>query len=270
MKTKVGIGVTTYEDIRSPSFGLAIYDALIASSLKLAPYRIDVIGEKFEVGSAQDFASHWCSQRRLVISPKYGIAPSYHQPMEFGADWRTKGALSGTGRVFFAGRDSNGASTLTLQHNYVTNVDWRGLFLRVIDLIKPAHANLHIFTERELELAGEGRFAFRAPIAGEPFFTAWKSSLGDWRVPDSWDVAERRRYRFLPCLAWGNYLGAEFSGRFNQKRLLERSIMPVRIGNGILFHVTENLKDVIDQPGYFECEREKLYSAFADDFFRPN
>lgn len=270
MKPKVGIGVTTYEDIRSPNFGLALYEALVASSPRLAPYRIDVIGDKYDVDSAQDFASHWCSERRLVIRPKYGIAPTYHQPSDIGADWRTKGPLSGNGHVFFSGRDPNGASTLTLQHNYAANVDWRRLFLRLIDLIKPAHANLHIFTERELELAGEGRFAFRTPVAGEIFFTAWKSSLGEWRGPDPWEVAERRKYRFLPGLAWGNYLGDEFFGRFDRKLLIERSGMSVESKNGILFQITAKLNDVIDQPGFFESKRVNLQNVFAADFFRSD
>lgn len=270
MKSKVGIGVTTYEDIRSPDFGFALYEALVASSPKLVPYRIDVISEKYEVGGPQDFASHWCSERRLVVRPKYGIAPSYNAPSEFGADWRTKGTLSGGGDVFFGGRDPNGASTLTLQHNYTANVSWLALFRRLVELFKPAHANLHIFTERELELAGEGRFAFRAPIAGEGVFTAWKSRLGDWRGPDPWEVAERRRYRFLPDLAWGNYLGDEFSGQFERSLLLKGASAATELNKGIMFQVTAKLSDVINQPNVFERERAKLRTAFADGFFRSD
>lgn len=270
MKPKVGIGITTYEDIRSINYGLSFYDALVASSTRLAPYRIHVIGEKYDVDNAQDFALHWRSERRLVIQPKYGIAATYHEPVDIGADWRTRGALSGNGQVCFSGRDPHGDSTLTLQHNYAANVDWRGLFVQLIDLMKPAHANLHIFTERELELAGEGRFAFRAPVAGEACFVAWKSSLGDWRLPDPWEVAERRRYRFLPSLAWGNYLGDEFSGRFDRNLVIDRSSAPTELNNGLLFQVTENLSDVINRPIFFESERENIQGAFANDFFRSD
>lgn len=270
MKSKVGIGVTTYEDIRSPDFGFALYETLVASSPKLAPYRVEVIGDKYEVGDPRDFAYHWCSERRLVVRPKYGVAPSYNAPSVFGADWSTKGTLSGGGNVFFGGRDPNEASTLTLQHNYVAGVGWQELFRRLVELFKPAHANLHIFTERELALAGEGRFAFRAPIAGEGSFTAWKSRLGDWRGPDPWEIAERRQYRFLPELAWGNYLGNEFSGRFDRSLLLESSSGPAELNKGILFQVTEKLSDVIDRPSFFEGERARLRTVFADGFFRSD
>lgn len=270
MKSKVGIGITTYEDIRSPDFGYALYEALVAISPKLAPYRLDVITAKYEVGGPDDFATHWCSELRLIVSPKHGVAPSYNAPSEFGAEWRTKGTLSGSGDVFFGGRDPNEPSTITLQHNYVPKVNWEALFRNLVELFKPAHANLHIFSERELELAGEGRFAFRAPITGERAFTHWKSKTGDWRGPDPWQVTERRRYRFLPELAWGNYLGDEFSGRFDRQALLETSASTTELNNGILFQITENLSDVVDRYSFFEKERAMLRTLFADDFFRSD
>jgi hypothetical protein len=270
MKPKVGIGITTYEDIRSRDFGLAVYEALYATSAKLAPYRIEVIGDKHEVAGAQDFASHWCTELRLVLRPKHGVAPSYTPPSDFGADWRTKGVLSGDGNVFFGGRDPNAPSTLIIQHNFATNLAWEGLFLRLVKLLKPAHANLHVFTKRELELAREGAFAFRNPIAGEGNFTSWVSPLGTMRGPDPWEVDERRRYRFLPDLAWGNFLGPEFSGRFDQETLLGRPDLAEELGGGILLHVTENLSDVVKRPAFFESERSKLRLAFADDFFRSD
>ena len=195
MKQKVGIGLTTYEDIRSPELAFEFYQALIASSPKLAPYRVDVIGERFDVEDAEGFASHWCNERRLVLRPKYGIAPSYTPPSDFGADWRTKGSLSGSGRVFFGSYDPNDPNILILEHNYAASVYWKGLFMRLVRMFRPAHANLHIFTKRELELAGEGRFAFREPITGEGAFTHWKTVSGAWHGPDRWQVAERRRKR---------------------------------------------------------------------------
>ena len=270
MKSKVGIGITTYEDIRSRDFGAALYEALVAASPKLAPYRIEVIGYKYGVTSVQDFVPHWSTEIRLVVRPKYGVSPSYTPPSDFGASWRTKGALSGDGRAFFGGRDPNSPATLILRHNFAANVDWKELFRRLVEIFKPAHANLHLFTDRELELAGEGSFAFRAPIAGEGAFTSWKSTLGNIRGPDPWEVAERRRYRFLPDLAWGNYFGSEFSERFDRARLLGSSDGAKELGNGILLHITEKLSDVAKQPDFFEGERAKLRKAFADDFFRSD
>ena len=119
---KVGIGLTTYRDIRSPDFGLAFYNAIVACSPKLSPFRVDVVGEKHEVGSSSDFASHWCSELRLLVRPKYGVAPSYTAPSDFGAHWRTKGSLSGGGNVFFGGSDPNSPCTLVLEHNYAAKL----------------------------------------------------------------------------------------------------------------------------------------------------
>lgn len=270
MILKVGIGLTTYEDVRSHDFGLAFYNALVECSPKLAPYRVDVINEKYDVEGAVDFASRWCSERRLVVRAKCGTAPSYVAPSDFGADWRTKGAISGAGAVSFGSYDPNDPSTLMLEHNYRVSPDWRGLFDSLVRIFRPAHANLHIFTKRELELAGEGRFAFREPITGEGAFTHWKTASGAWHGPDRWQVAERRQYRFLPELAWGNFLGNNFTGRFDRDQLLERSNAPVEINDGLLFQLTDSLNDVVKQPAHFESERIRLRTIFADDFFRSD
>lgn len=137
MKSKVGIGMTTYRDIRSPDFGYALYEALVATSPKLAPYRVDVIAEKYDVRGPQDFAAHWCSERRLVVRPRYGVAPSYAAPSDFGAKWRVKGPLSGGGDVFFDDTDPNGPSTLSMIHNHATRLDWRLLFRQLVDIFRP-------------------------------------------------------------------------------------------------------------------------------------
>lgn len=268
MKPKVGIGITTYQDIRAPDFAYALYEALVAASPKLAPYRIDTLVDKYAVDSPTDFALHWCTELRLIAQPKYGIAPSYEAPSEFGAEWKVKGTLSGEGAIFFGGRDPNEPATLTLWHNYSARVNWKGLFRRLVDLFAPAHANLHVFTDRELDIAGNDRFAFRAPIVGEASFTHWKSILGYWRGPDPWEIDARRQYRFLPNLAWGNYLGDEFLGRFDRTFLIDHSSDPVELDGGILFHVTDDLNDVVEPDDAFEERRAKLRSAFADDVFR--
>lgn len=267
---KVGIGLTTYKDVRSPDFGLAFYQALLACSPKLVPYRAEVVGKRYDVSGPQDFASHWCTELRLVSRPKYGIAPAYTPPSDFGAHWRTKGSLSGGGEVFFGGDDPNAPCTVTLEHTFSAKLGWIDLFRRLVEKFEPAHANLHIFTDRELELAGNGRFAFRAPIIGEGSFVQYKTSLGHWHGPNRWEIAERRRYRFLPELAWANYLGNEFSGRFNRQFLLERSKYSADVSNGILFQITDSLDDVVRKPSYFEHERDMLRPIFADDFFRSD
>lgn len=268
VKPKVGIGITTYQDVRSPDFACSLYDALVAASPKLAPYRVDTLVDRYAVDSPADFATHWCAELRLIAQPKYGVAPSYVAPSAFGANWKVKGTLSGDGEVFFGSRDTNEPATLTLWHNYSARVNWQSLFRQLIDLSRPAHANLHVFTERELDRVGDDRFSFRAPIVGEASFTHWKSVLGDWRGPDPWDVDARRQYRFLPDLAWGNYLGVEFSGRFDRTALIDHSSNPVELDAGILFHVTDDLSDVVAPDGVFEERRAKLRSTFADGVLR--
>lgn len=270
MNAKVGIGITTYEDIRAAAFGHAFYETLVAGAPKLAPDRIEVLYNRFEVENAQDFASHWCTETRHVLHSKHGVTPSYTPPSDYGASWRTRGSLTGHGQVFFGGRDPNAPATLTLEHRFTPRVPWKEIFRRLVHIFKPAHANIHVFTERELELAGDGCFAFRGPICGEAAFTAWNSPLGTIRGPDPWEIAERRRYRFLPELAWGNYLGNQFSGSYNREKLLGISNTSKELNEGVLFHVTDDLRDVVRRSDFFERERKELHKAFPSEFFRSN
>lgn len=267
---KVGFGFTTYKDIRSLDFGLAFYEALAECSPKLLPFQSDVLGEKFLVESAETFASHWCNEIRHTLKPKYGTAPANVPPRDYGSSWRTKGSLSGRGQVFFGGDDPAAPSTITFEHSYATRLDWAALFRTLLRLLEPSHGNLHIFTERELQLAGEGRFAFQGPIIGEGSFTHWKTTLGSWRGPDRWEIAARRRYRFLPELAWGNFLGTEFSGRFDRQGLLEAATVSAEVGDGVFFQVTDEFSDIVSQPSYFEKARAKLKRIFAHDVFRSD
>jgi hypothetical protein len=188
----------------------------------------------------------------------------------YGAEWRTKGPLSGSGKVSFASDlDPHGAHEVTLEHNYSSAVDWVQLFRSMVDLFKPSHAMLHVFTERELSLVDDRqRFAFTGPVSGEAHFTMWLSSLGDWRRPDSFRLDERRRYRFLPQLAWANVLGPEFAGRYDEARLERGAACFERIDGATYIQVTDRLDDVVSAPDVFEPARTDMKAAFAPDVFR--
>src|SRR5262249_36691281 len=146
---------------------------------------------------------------------------------------RTKGLLSGSGRVeFHPERDPHGPNGLTIEHNFLPSVDWTSFFRALVLLFQPSYAMLHLFTERELAHASAGeRFAFTGPISGEAHFTTWVSPLGAWRRPDSFALDERRRYRFLPELSWANVLGREFEGRFDPVEL-EKGAAQYEVSDG--------------------------------------
>jgi hypothetical protein len=266
MKPRIGIGLTTYKDIRSPAFARSLYEVFTEASPKLVPTGLRVINERHPVASADDFADHWFNERVLVAIPKYGTTPPPVQA-QIGPAWQTRGALSGDGEVHF-GKYGDGWSGIVLHHSYSSKVDWNGLFRQLVVLCEPAHAMLHLFTERELQRAGEGRVAFKQAFCGEPNFTYWKSSLGEWRKPDEWQREERRRYRFLPDLAWANVLGHEFDGRFDGQCLRKEAACFELLNGVAIAQVTDRIDDVLLAPEDFEDRRSRMKRAFAAETFR--
>jgi len=265
---KIGLGLTTYKDIRSPTFAEDVFEALSEASPKLAPSVASIAGERFPIGNVEDFSKHWCCERVFVVRPKYGVAPPPLRA-DVGIAWRTKGTLAGHGELhLFPSNDPNAANGLTLHHTYASKVDWVRLFERLVALLEPSHALLHLFTPRELQRAGTGRFAFTQAFSGENHFTAWQASSGDWRRPDPWQREERRRYRFLPDLAWANAFGREFHGRYETERLRQGAARLEQLENVDLVYATERIDDMRLRPEQFEDARLRMRSAFAEDVFR--
>ena len=162
------------------------------------------------------------------------------------------------------------ASTISIQHTWSPRVDWVELFRLLTEVFQPSYAMLHLFTEAEVAAsAGRDRFdVFDGPVTGERSFTSWKSILADWRFPDHFDLAARRRYRFLPELAWANWLGPEFDGQYDKAFLQANAASPVPMARGFAFQITQDLRDIEQHPAAFSDARAKLKSAFASGFFR--
>ncbi len=272
MKSKVGIGITTYEDISSPDFAAIVYDAYLATSPKIVPTRLDVWSKKHEVMDRDAFSAHWLTEMDYRVMENRSKSSAILEKGQFrvGAKWRTTGRLPGKGEVTFRPKlDSSRANQVVIEHKFHATINWAGLFTRLVEAMQPAYAMLHVFSHEEPRQAELDRVeAFDRPFAGEDYFTNWKTSLGTWRKPDSWQLEERRRYRFLPNLSWSNFLGPEFDGQYNHAELSSRAESVRRSGRGILVQVTGSLGDVVDRREWF-CEKRNLVrAAFAPGFFR--
>ena len=220
--------------------------------------------------SAEDFAAHWLTLIPVEIRDRRGGTVTDRYNHTQGAEWRTKGALSGGGRVrFSSANDPNGSHEITLEHNYSARVDWNALFRSLTSLFEPSHAMIHVFTDQELEMVDkQERFAFNGPIAGEPYFTSWIDSSGDWRRPDSFQLEEHRRYRFLPELAWANVLGREFDNRYDAVKVAQKSAVFELVGASNYIQITDKIADVVNNPTEFFQARAKLKEFFVNDVFR--
>jgi hypothetical protein len=271
MKPKVGIGITTYEPVLDASFGEALFDAYAATSSKITPHQVAVSSAKYPISSAADFATHWLTLTPFELRAHRGRGEVLERGhFRVGGEWRTRGQLSGGGRVSFASdKDPHGSHEVVVEHNFSAGIEWVQLFRSLVATFKPSHAMLHVFTERELaSVDPRERFAFNGPIAGEAHFTTWLSPLGDWRRPDNFRLNERRRYRFLPELAWANVLGQEFEGRYDAAGLASEAAKFELVDGVAYLQVTNQFDDVVSKASEFEDARARLKASFADDVFR--
>lgn len=269
MKPFVGIGITTYLDISSTERGAAIYDAYNAHAPTLAPDHVRIRSVRYPVCTAADFASYWRADGTFELRENRGRGPIVEKGnLIVGAEWMRPGR--GGGKVIFRPELQNDRpDAVVIKHPYSSQCDWSGLFSRLVDICEPAYAMLHLFTEEEIGGPQGDRFErFDGPFAGEEHFTSWKSSLGEWRKPDRWEVEERRRYRHLPSLSWANFLGPEFEGQFDKDHLAKHAAH-CRAGRaGILFSVTNVIDDVINESDHFASSKLSISAAFRNGFFR--
>jgi hypothetical protein len=275
-RVKVGIGITTYAEVAAPEVGAAVFDAYDAVSSRITPNQIlaGIFREKHTVSNRSDFAAHWVSTSEMTTwADKKMTERLSHQEIVSGAEWRRTGALPGTGQVQLrspmAANDSN---SLLIQHTFDRRIDWLALFRRLVDLLSPSHAMLHLFTEAEMApyLVDDRSRRFDQPFAGEYHFTGHRYPNGLRLRPSQWETAERRTYRYLPELTWGVVLGPEFTGQYNAE-IIRRFGYEVTIGeHGAWFTMTPKLDDMETDPASFEAARRRLRSAFPEwAFERP-
>lgn len=272
MKSKVGIGITTYLDTASHEFGEAVFNCYSNVSSKIEPNKVAVWGWKHDVTNSKEFGSRWATPRvtEWRERSKKGRLIDKKEAL-IGADWRRTGSLSGIGSVTLRPPlDTSSANEILIEHNYSSRIDWRSLFIGLVDLCQPSYAMLHLFTDTERQLSiGRKRFEiFDRPFAGEDYFTNWQASSGDWRRPDKWQSSERRNYRFLPQLSWGNFLGKEFKNCYSADAIKYGASRTTEIANGLAFEVTSDLIDVEKRYKEFDEVRAKLKLAFTDECFR--
>lgn len=274
MVLKIAIGITTYSDISSKEFAAKVYDAYSEASPKLLPDQIRIMlpPQKYDVKNREDFTLHWCTNVPLFSREKYRRGPMEKTGnLMIGAEWRKRGTLAGMGEVNFRPEiDPAGSNTISISHNYSPNIDWQKFFLRLCDISNPSYGMIHLFDkgERERNASLDWLEKFDGPVAGEKIFTSWKSALGYWRKPDQWQLKERRSYRYLPQLSWGNFLGPEFDGQYNKLKIQEKAELFDHIGGGFFFTTTHSIDDIRKKREQFEDRRLLLRDCFQPGFFR--
>lgn len=155
---------------------------------------------------------------------------------------------------------------MSLNFRWNSDIDWWALFARLCAITRPAHGMLHLFTPAERKLLDYQ--AFDGAVLGELAFTSAVAEDGNYVRPDTWASEARRRYRFLPELSWGNFLGEQFVEAFDRVELGRNTLQPASASSGALFKLTDHLSDVVDRPVEFEAMRSRARAALVAGTFR--
>jgi hypothetical protein len=273
MAWKVAIGFTSYVDLSTREVGGAIFNALASTSEKLVPEIVEVWNEKAKVETASDFAEKWFTETPFEVREgRSRKAPLIRKGVyRIGANWRRKHALKGIGSLTPRAEDNyQGDDCIVIEYDFSKRIDWASLFSKLVAITQPAHAMLHVFEgHSDKVVRGQDQLDFfDGPIAGESWFTSWKTSTGHWQRPEPWKVADRKRYRFLPDLAWLNHFGPEFDSQFNPQELTGAVAAVEPEARGLSVRLSDDVSDVFMKPAQFEEIRSKARRCFAPEFFR--
>jgi hypothetical protein len=273
MGNRVAIGITSYDDLASTAVANDVFDALESTSIKLIPEVVVADGAKIIVDGRTAFVTNWLTEVPYVVRANRSKSSEVLRRGHYrtGAEWVRRNSLKSKGTMIpRPERDPTGCDTIELEIAFSKRIDWAGLFDRLVAATRPSFAMLHAFPDgpQSLVLGPDYVTEFVGPIAGEGWFTAWRTPLGTWRVPDSFRVDERRRYLFLPELPWLSHFGPQFSGQYDPDRLIASVARAKRRDCGLTTQLSENLFEAVEHSAAYELALANARSCFRQGFFR--
>ncbi|MBY0273449.1 MAG: hypothetical protein K2X02_08630 [Alphaproteobacteria bacterium] len=156
---------------------------------------------------------------------------------------RRKNSIVGWGNI---GSDRIGVNCIEFEYNWNTKIDWFKLFKELVAITEAYFGYVHVFTEKEIEPAGAGS-AISCFLNGTPGVHLKKG---------------------IPNLGWGHYFGEEYVKEVDVPLLQKHGFDVQKLGEGYVFHITENLSDVIKKYDEFDERRKLLKSLFRPDLFQ--
>ncbi|MBY0272610.1 MAG: hypothetical protein K2X02_04250 [Alphaproteobacteria bacterium] len=156
---------------------------------------------------------------------------------------RRKNFLVGSGRV---SEDMNKVGWIKFEYNWNPKTDWFRLFQELAIITEAYFGYVHVFTEREIEPAAVGS-AIGSFTRGTPAIQLKKG---------------------IPNLGWAHYFGEEYVKEIDVPLLQNHGFDVQKLGEGCVFHITENLSDVIERYDEFDERRKLLKSLFRPDLFQ--
>jgi len=156
---------------------------------------------------------------------------------------RRKKSVSGWWHV---SEDVSKISRMKFEYDWSVKVDWFKLFRELVTISEAYFGYVHVFTEREIEPAAIG------------------SSISGFLM----GIAGFHLKKGIPNLGWAHYFGEEYVKEIDVSLLKKHGFDVQKLGEGYVFHITENLSDVIDSYVSFDERRKLLKSLFRPDLFQ--
>ena len=270
MKPYVIIALTTLYDLNTEQFGEALYSTIGGVEPKLLPQKAGWLGRlSSDIASAADFASLWGKDRQMYTSERRGgkkRGTGIYCPVE----WARPSAIKSKGNIIHPGlKYSNQTGGMVLRSEWRERVDWLGLFRELCLLTKAAHGMLHIFTPEEVTQLDPREHSqyLREGFHGQQAFTYSIDPYGIRRAPGPGDP-NLLTFRQVPDLTWATWLGTNFNDQYEARGLMDIVANNTEIKDGLLFTITDQLRDVLRDFQAFQKEREFVKErGFPKTFF---
>jgi len=157
--------------------------------------------------------------------------------------YRRRSSVAGD---WFISTDRNKVGWLNFQYNWKQQIDWFGIFQKLAVLSKSYFGYVHVFTDYEIEAAAIGSSIYA--------FTNGTASIS--------------LKKGIPQLGWGHYFGEEYVKELDIPLIKKHGFAIEPLGDGYVFHITDQLSDVITKYPYFDERRKLLKSLFRPGLFQ--
>jgi hypothetical protein len=147
---------------------------------------------------------------------------------------------------WYISEDISKVGCLTFEYDWNSKIDWFKLFQELVTVTKAYFGYIHVFTDKEIEPAAVSS-AISCFLNGTPGVHLKKG---------------------IPNLGWGHYFGEEYVKEIDVPLLQQHGFDVQKLGEGYLFHITDNLSDVINDYDHFNERRKLLKSLFRPDLFQ--
>tara|TARA_R110002096_G_scaffold105931_1_gene233125 strand:- start:145 stop:948 length:804 start_codon:yes stop_codon:yes gene_type:complete len=255
------IGITTYDDISNSETARAVYNILHQCDAQLTPEFINWHEPvNIPIETLETWSHYWMTD--AVIRGQGAPAD-----IKIGAIWCRRRSVRSWGMVDHAsGNNGNLDSTLIMRFNQKSGIDWFSLFSQLCALLRPAHGMLHQFPPQEKKMLDYNRFD--SAVVGERAFTGRVAKDGNKVFPDLRKRTWPRQFKYLPELAWANYLGPELSATYDAVAILNFAARAWPNERGVLFRITDDFGDVTEDHERFSARRLELRDCFVAGTFR--